>query len=415
MDVEDSQNKESSFRADKNVYPTGNVEDSLRMENSSGQTRMSTPPEDKHSFVSHAKLIGLLTLVSRILGMARESVASFFFGAGAIWSGFTVAFTIPNLFRKLFGEGALSAAFIPLYAQEVKHRHPEKAAQFAVASVNLLCAILIVLTIVGEGILWGMTLIWDMRPDRLLTVKLTAIMLPYVLMVCGTAFLGAILQVHRKFGATAAAPIILNLFLIIAIIVAARFWDLKTDAGQARGVYWLAITVLIAGIAQVAVLWPSLRAIGFRFRPILHFWTPPVQRMLKLTVPVAVGAGVLQISVMLDKGISLLLAQGPDQFGNTITHFNFFGHTIRYPMVEGAAARLNWAQFMYQFPLGVFAIALATAIFPKLSADAHEQREKLEAGSEKREGPLSVVSGPLSGVKSAGSPTTDHGQRTTDN
>src|SRR3954452_3257436 len=114
------------------------------------------------SFISHAKLIGVLTLVSRILGMARESVASYFFGAGAIWSAFTVAFTIPNLFRKLFGEGALSAAFIPLYAQQVKHNHPKEATQFAVASVNLLCAILIVLTIVGELILWGITLAWDM-------------------------------------------------------------------------------------------------------------------------------------------------------------------------------------------------------------------------------------------------------------
>src|SRR5688572_26711411 len=82
--------------------------------------------EDQRSFVGHAKLIGGLTFVSRVLGMARESVASYFFGAGAIWSAFTVAFTIPNLFRKLFGEGALSAAFIPLYAQQVKHNHPEE-------------------------------------------------------------------------------------------------------------------------------------------------------------------------------------------------------------------------------------------------------------------------------------------------
>src|SRR2546430_11112003 len=260
-------------------------------------TQTSAPPvrsevdREQRSFVSHAKLIGFLTLISRILGMARESVASYFFGAGAIWSAFTVAFTIPNLFRKLFGEGALSAAFIPLYAQEVKHNHPKQAAQFAIASVNLLCTILIALTIVGELVLWILTLVWDMRPDRLLTVKLTAIILPYVLLVCGTAFLGAILQVHRRFGATAAAPILLNLFLIIAIVAAAKTWDLKSDAGQTRGVFWLSITVLVAGIMQVLVLAPSLRAVGFRFQPVFHFWTPAVQRMLKLTVPVALGAG----------------------------------------------------------------------------------------------------------------------------
>src|SRR5258706_9841066 len=171
-----------------------------------------TEAPDQKSFVSHAKLIGALTLVSRILGMARESVASYFFGAGAIWSAFTVAFTIPNLFRKLFGEGALSAAFIPLYAQQVKHNHPKEAAQFAIASVNLLCTILIVLTIVGEAVLWGTALLWDMRPDRLLTVKLTAGMLPYVLLVCGTAFLGGVLEVHWRVGGAGAGAGILQVF-----------------------------------------------------------------------------------------------------------------------------------------------------------------------------------------------------------
>src|SRR5687767_7299683 len=83
---------------------------------------------EEKSFVAHAKLIGLRTFVSRVLGMARESVAAFFFGAGPVWSAFTVAFTIPNLFRKLFGEGALSAAFIPLYAQAVKKESDGAAA-----------------------------------------------------------------------------------------------------------------------------------------------------------------------------------------------------------------------------------------------------------------------------------------------
>src|SRR5687768_7378129 len=160
--------------------------------NDPGPAAARKPPR---SFVAHAKLIGAITLVSRILGMARESVAANFFGAGAVWSAFTVAFTIPNLFRKLFGEGALSAAFIPLYAQAVKREaRPDSdapsatpvnsASEFAVASVNLLCVILLGLTIVGELLLWVSTIIWDMRPDRLLAVKLAAIMLPYVLLVC---------------------------------------------------------------------------------------------------------------------------------------------------------------------------------------------------------------------------------------
>jgi putative peptidoglycan lipid II flippase len=350
-----------------------------------GQTRMSAPPPSREkSFVSHAGLIGVLTFVSRVLGMARESVAAFFFGAGPIWSAFTVAFTIPNLFRKLFGEGALSAAFIPLYAQAVKRESGETAngdaasadiytaGEFANASVNLLCFLLSVITILGEGVLWWMLhrgRSSAMAADRILAIRLTMLMLPYVLLVCGQAFLGGILQVHHFFGAPAAAPILLNLFLIAAIVLAAKLFDLKTDPGQTRGVFLLSITVIAAGVVQVAMMAPALRRAGFRFRPLLHFWTSPIKKMLKLTLPVALGAGVLQIGVLMDKGISFLMASGVGT--NEAKTFHLFGWTLeRYPMVEGAAARLNWAQFLYQFPLGVFATALATAIFPKLSTDA---------------------------------------------
>src|SRR5829696_8389885 len=108
------------------------------------------------SFLRHAKLIGALTLLSRVVGLVREIVAAHFLGAGVVASAFTVAFTIPNLFRKLLGEGALSAAFIPLYAQAHKRgatETGEPAADFASASVNLLALILLGITVVGEGIL----------------------------------------------------------------------------------------------------------------------------------------------------------------------------------------------------------------------------------------------------------------------
>jgi len=115
---------------------------------------------------------------------------------------------------------------------------------------------------------------------------------------------------------------------------------------------------------------PALRNVGFRFSAMTGFWTSAVRKMLRMTVPVALGAGVLQLSVLLDKGISVLLMRGVDGAGNAITHFTLFGHAYRYPLELGAPARLNLAQFLYQFPLGVFAIALATAIFPSLSAEA---------------------------------------------
>jgi putative peptidoglycan lipid II flippase len=120
----------------------------------------------------------------------------------------------------------------------------------------------------------------------------------------------------------------------------------------------------------VAILWPDLRRAGFRVRAVVGVWTPMVRRMVKLSVPVALGAGVLQLSVLLDKGISVILMQGRDATQAAVTHFDLLGYSIRYPMELGAPARLSLAQLLYQFPLGIFAIALATAIFPALSADA---------------------------------------------
>ena len=342
------------------------------------------------SFLAHAKLIGGITLFSRILGMARESVSAQYFGAGMVSVAFSVAFSIPNLFRKLFGEGALSAAFIPLYTKAIREDAAEQnssnpaqtSADFAAASVNLLCVMLLIVTVIGELAIWLTCVIWhDMRADWLLTLKFTAIMLPYVLLICGTAFLSSILQVHRRFGMPAFTPVLLNGIHILVLVLGAKLlhlhtggrakvFDPDTEAKQTALAYWLCAFVLIAGVLQVMILLPSLRRVGFHLRWVRHFWTPRVKQMLKMSAPVAIGASVLQVSVAMDKGISLLLSKGFDSAGKLVSTFQFMGHAVRYPMEVGATARLNWAQVLYQFPLGVFAIALATAIFPGLSADA---------------------------------------------
>ncbi|HYE19243.1 MAG TPA: murein biosynthesis integral membrane protein MurJ, partial [Tepidisphaeraceae bacterium] len=319
------------------------------------------------NFIAHAKLIGAFTLLSRLLGMAREVIAARFFGAGVVWSAFQYAFTIPNLFRKLLGEGALSAAFIPLYAKALKDEQtPGDANNFAAASVSLLISILIGITLIGEAILVAVLFLADLEPGTLLAVKLTVLMLPYVVFVCAAAFVGGILQVHRRFTAPAVIPVVSNLLMIVALAAVALTYDLTSDAGQTAAVWWVAIAVLVSGVVQLIVLWPALRTVGFRFRFVGHFWTPAVKKMLLLSIPVALGAGVLQIGVVVDKQIALLLAPQ----SATHTTFEFFGQTVPLPMESGALARLNWAQFLYQFPLGVFAISLATAIFPQLSGDA---------------------------------------------
>jgi len=344
-------------------------------------TPIKATPAAQRSFVSHARLISILTLASRVLGMARESVMSAYFGAGTVSSAFGFAFKVPNLFRKLLGEAALSAAFIPLYAQALKSTDPnavEEANQFAAASVSLLATILVALTIVGELCLWGLVKAIDLRPENLLIVKFTAIMMPYVLLVCGTAFLGGILQVHRRFGLPALSPVLLNLIHIAVIVIGARMLMLHGSSGaakvaiQTRLAYWLAFFVLVAGVLQVMILIPALRAVGFRLVWVGRFWTPPVKRMLKLSVPVALSAGVLQLSVVIDGLITVILTRGPD----AAERLHIFGHTYFYPMAPGAVARLNWAQLLYQFPLGVFAISLATAIFPTLSADAMDRDQE---------------------------------------
>ena len=323
------------------------------------------PAATTRSFISHAKLIGSLTFISRLLGMARESIAAAYFGGAPVYAAFQFAFTVPNLFRKLLGEGALSAAFIPLYAQSVKNHSREAANDFAATSVNMLCVILLALTVWGEVVLIALVTFVEMPWDYLLAARLTMVMLPYVMLVCGTAFLGSILQVHGRFAAITFTAVISNVCLIIAMILAARSLDLSTQAGQERAVYWLAFAVIGSGAIQVVSLLPSLRAAGFRFRAIFRVLTPAVRKMLKMTIPVALGAAVLQVSVLMDKAIAFFLSVGPGR-----TSFELFGNTIAFPMAEGATQRLNWAQFMYQFPLGVFAIALATAIFPKLSEGA---------------------------------------------
>ncbi len=312
----------------------------------SGQSRSATPlqyetPAKSHkSFFAHAKIISVLTLASRMFGLAREAVSAHFLGAGMASVAFTFAFKMPNLFRKLLGEGALSVAFIPLYAQSLKNESAEEANRFAAASVNLLTLLLIALTLIGEAVLAAMLLLDPHMPvDRALTIKLTMVMLPYLIFVCGTAFLSGILQVHKRFAVPAATPIVLNAIHITVIIVGGYLLHLRQSDPQLVHrqtvlVYWLAALVLVAGLLQLAMLVPGLRAVGFRPRLREPIWDPKVKRMLQLTGPVALSAGVLQLSVLIDAWLPLQLSQP----ANGHSTFTLFGHVLRYP-VESAPSR----------------------------------------------------------------------------
>jgi len=163
-------------------------------------------------FAAGFRVVSGLTVVSRISGLARDAACSRIFGAGPVWSAFAFAFLIPNLFRRLFGEGALSAAFVPLYAQTLK-RDPAQADRYASAVLAATLAGLGLIMLIGEALILVLLTATPMGESGGLALRLTMIMLPYMPMVCATALLGGMLQCRDRFGPTASAPIVLNLAL----------------------------------------------------------------------------------------------------------------------------------------------------------------------------------------------------------
>jgi len=310
------------------------------------------------SFQRHARNVSLLTLTSRVTGLARDASISRVLGAGGLTDAFLFAFMIPNLFRRLFGEGVLSAIFLPAYARLVE-TDPPTAAVLARRLVVGLTLALGGLSLLGAAILLAVSASRDHGSPAL---WLAAIMLPYMPMVCAVAVLGAMLQVRDRFGPTAAAPLILNLALIAAIV--GGWLVIGPDADRTMRLRHLGVaaaSVLVAGGVQVA--W-SLRALG------PGAWRgggaaaarPHLQAIVREAGPILLGLGVLQVNTLLDG----LIASYPSVVGPTIA-----GHP--YPLEAGAMATVSFAQRLYQFPLGVFGIAIATAIFPVLARQRDDQ------------------------------------------
>lgn len=297
-------------------------------------------------FEHHARTVTLLTFGSRVTGLLRDAALSRVFGVSAITDAFWFAFLIPNLFRRLFGEGALSAAFLPVYSQ-LDRDDPTTARRLATLTIALMVAALGGVTLLGELILLVLSMF---AGHDHLALRLMMVMLPYMPLVCIVAILGAMLQVHGRFGPTAAAPVLLNLF-IVGAAVGIRIVDQTTHVTIVSG------SVLLAGVLQV--IWSALALRG------RDWWTglyaarsawPHMVRVLKQAWPMFIGLGVLQVNTFVDG----LIASYPSTFGPTILGYDF-------PLDQGALTALNNAQRLYEFPLGVFGIAVATAIFPALA------------------------------------------------
>jgi putative peptidoglycan lipid II flippase len=293
---------------------------------------------DDARFVAPARLIAVLTAGSRILGLLRECAYSYFFGVDPAFSAFRIAFMIPNLARRLFGEGAMSSAFIPVFTQVLHDSGRERGRRLAGTALTALGAVLVALTLAAE---LGMVIGHWVRPG--VTLKLTMIMLPYMILICLTAFAGGMLNAVHRFAAPAAAPILLNVIVIATVCAAGHYAGL-------RGLdllYLVAVSVVVAGIAQFGLQLIAMSRAQFRPVANCQWRDPDLRHTLVLMAPMVLGLSAAQFNVLADKLIAFAFV--PDGRGPAV---------------------LGYAHMPYHLPVGVFGIALATAIFPLLSAKA---------------------------------------------
>lgn len=318
------------------------------------------------SFVRAARTVAGLTVVSRVAGLARDAICARIFGAGAVWSAFALAFMLPNLFRRLFGEGALAAALVPEYARLVRD-DPALARRFATAAMGATIVVLAMVALVGEAILFALLRFTPLGESGGLALRLAMVMLPYLVLICAAAAGGGMLQTHDRFGPAAASPILLNL----CIIGVASVWAWRLERSLEATAFAIAGAVLAAGVLQVAWTMLALRP-HVRWSRTIEGAGVPLRRMARRMGPVILGLGALQVNTLLDG----LIAGWPVLVGPTITLPG--AGTVAYPLDESSNAVLFFAQRLYQFPLGVFGIALATAVFPALARES-DDRERFGA------------------------------------
>jgi putative peptidoglycan lipid II flippase len=305
--------------------------------------------------------IALLTTLSRVLGMLRDMTFAYFLGASGLMDGWAIAFKIPNLARRLFGEGAASASLIPIYSEQLQ-KDRKKADNLAFTVVTVIFLLLTVIVLLGEGIIWGYYQFFSTYSGTQLKLKLSAIMLPYMILICVVAILAGILNTHRHFASPAAAPIVLNIFLIGSLCFSG--WILQTQPN--RQVFIVAGAVIMAGLVQLLIQLPPLWVRGIYIRPAWQVRSEAFKKIILLMGPMVLGLTATQINTLADDFIALWLS-GSDEKGQ---FFSWFSWQIRYPLWEGAVSQLFYAQRLYQFPLGVLGTSLATAIFPVMSSDA---------------------------------------------
>ncbi len=292
--------------------------------------------------------VGGLTLISRVLGFIRDILIAAALGTGSVADAFFVAFRFPNLFRRLFGEGAFNAAFVPLFARRLEGEGEEAAERFAEDAMAGLGFVLLLFSAAAMlAMPWLMMVLapgFAMEPEKYdLAVALTRIAFPYLLCMSLVALLSGILNSYQRFWAAAAAPILLNIVLISAILLA--IW--AGYAARREAGFLLATAVTVAGVAQLAMLWVAVRRAGVRLSIRLPRYNEGMRRLVTLGIPGVISGGITQINIVVGTIIASLQA--------------------------GAVSFLYYADRLYQLPLGIVGIAIGVVLLPDLA-------RKLRAG-----------------------------------
>jgi putative peptidoglycan lipid II flippase len=310
-----------------------------------------------------ASVIGVATMASRLLGVAREVVLAALFGAGTAMDAFNVAFRVPNLLRDLFAEGAMTAAFVPTFTRTLTTNGRDAAWRLGSLVINALLIVTGVLVVLGilfaEPITHAIAAGDEFAavPGKLeLTAFLTRIMLPFLTTVAvAVAMMGMLNSLHRFF-VPALSPAMFNVATILCAFVLVpvmpRF-GLPPIAA-------IAIGTLLGGLGQIAIQWPLLRKEGFRYRPVVDFHDPDLRQILRLMGPGTLGVAAVQINV----------------FVNTI---------LATSQQEGAVSWLSYAFRLMYLPIGLFGVSIATASLPDISrhaarADSTAMRRTISSG-----------------------------------
>lgn len=287
-----------------------------------------------------AGVVGFWTALSRVLGYVRDMVTALFLGAGFGADAFIMAFRIPNLLRRFSGEGALSAAFIPTFVETLQHEGRQEAAKLARITFTFTALVLSVITL--AGVLLSPWIVHFVAPGFLadpdkfqLTVELNRLMFPYIFFISLVALCAGILNSMGHFSAPAAAPVVLNLSMIATVAFMTTYWHTPAYTALAWG-------VLIAGVLQLALQIPFMVRRGVRLWPDFEFGNPALKRIGVLFVPAAFTGAVYQINV-------------------------FVGSILASWLPAGGVSWLYYADRVVELPLGIFAIALGTAVLPSMS------------------------------------------------